>query len=413
MTTAVATASDRRALLRNRNFMFLMAGRTTSNAGRSARVFARAWLTLETTNSPFLLGVVTSSLSWPMLFMPFVGGVLADRIDRRKLLLFTEFSLAVLWTAVSIDIMLGWIHWSHLVVSGILSGVIQSLGRPGHDAMVGTVVPKEQIPAAGAFDNAAEHWPRDIGLLVATLSIPFVGTGGIFWATAILQTITFITLLMFKWDAKEMQEVQAKNRETSARGNFIDGLKHVKGEPVVLGLVLIAASASLFAGGHGFMLPIFARDILGGGQQTLGTMMIVQTLGTSLGAALVLMFINRGGRGKFLLAAIALYVAFLIGFAQSRILFLSLGLLFCMGLSSTVTRTVMMTILQIMSPNHLRGRIMSLRVTVGGLGWIGTLILGGMAEVIGVPNTVIVSGIVYMVVAILLYLQFRPLWRLN
>ena len=97
--------------LKRRNFALLMAGRTSSNMGRSMRVFARAWLVLEITGSPFLLGVVTASLSLPSMFMPFLAGVLADRMDRRKLLIYTEFLLVVLWSAVALDITLGYIQW--------------------------------------------------------------------------------------------------------------------------------------------------------------------------------------------------------------------------------------------------------------------------------------------------------------
>jgi MFS family permease len=151
--------------LKSRNFALLMAGRASSNMGRSMRVFARAWLVLEITDSPFLLGVVTASLSLPSMFMPFLAGILADRMDRRKLLIYTEFLLVVVWTAVAVDITLGYIEWWHLSVSAVLSGMIQSFGRTGHQAILANLVAKDELHRAVAIDSVVQHWPNAGGLL--------------------------------------------------------------------------------------------------------------------------------------------------------------------------------------------------------------------------------------------------------
>ena len=162
----------------------------TQTLGMGMQFLVIGWLVLEITGSPFLLGVVTASLALPTMFMPFFAGVLADRIDRRKLLLYTEFMLVVLWVAVSVDITLGYIEWWHLAVSAILSGMIQSFGRTGHQAILGNVVPKEELARAVAIDSVAQHWPNAGGLLMATLIIGMIGTGGVFWFTAFGQLIT-------------------------------------------------------------------------------------------------------------------------------------------------------------------------------------------------------------------------------
>ena len=104
------------------NFRLLWMGRFTSNMGRMLRVVIRGWMVYELSHSALIMGVVVSSLFWPMLCMPLFGGVLADRFDRRKLLLVTETSLVVLWAAVSLLITLGLIHWWHFIASSIVSG---------------------------------------------------------------------------------------------------------------------------------------------------------------------------------------------------------------------------------------------------------------------------------------------------
>ena len=406
---AVAVPSTRAKifnLLKRRNFALLMGGRFSSNMGRSMRVFARAWLVLELTNSPFLLGVVTASLSWPMLFMPFLGGVLADRIDRRKLLIYTEFALVLLWTAVAIDVTAGYIQWWHLMISAILSGMIQSIGRPGHQAMLGTVVSKEELPTAVAIDSAADHWPRAVGLLLATVFIGTIGTGGVFWITAVSQLMTGITILLFKW---EKQSIEAAKK--SIRGNLLEGLKYVRGEPLILGLVLIAATASLFGGAIQFLMPFFARDILDVGVQGLGILMLFSTVGVSLGSLAIVTLSNMPRRGLLLLGAVVMGTLFRIGFSQSEIFFLSLGFVFGIGIVQTINRTFIQMILQMLAPDQLRGRVMGLQVSIQGLSWMGVLALGALAEFVGAATTVVIGASVSGLVAVGIFVAMPQLRR--
>ena len=114
------------------NYRLLFAGRVTSNMGRTMRVFARAWLVYELTGSPLRMGIAVSALSWPMLFMPLIGGIVADRVDRKKLLLWTESLLVFLWAAVALLISLGLFQWWYFIISAVSSGMIQSFGRTGH-----------------------------------------------------------------------------------------------------------------------------------------------------------------------------------------------------------------------------------------------------------------------------------------
>ena len=391
--------------LRRRDFALLMAGRTSSDMGRSMRVFARAWLVLEITGSPFLLGVVTASLSLPSMFMPFFAGVLADRIDRRKLLICTEFLLVVLWVAVSIDITLGYVEWWHLAVSAILSGVIQSFGRTGHQAILANLVKKDELPRAVAIDSVVQHWPNAGGLLLATLIIGVIGTAGVFWITAAGQLITGITLLLMHWEQDQPPEA----RKRSILNNFTEGLHYIRGESVLLGLILIGAAATLFGGAIQFLMPFFARDILGVGAQGLGILLLSSTLGVSFGSILVMSVSNIKHRGLLLLGAVVLGTLFRIGFSQSELFYLSLVLSFGMGMFNTLRMTMLQMIMQLVSPDHLRGRVMSLRVSIMGLSWIGVLVLGALAEVIGAANTVLVGAIVSGTVSAVIFAKMKSL----
>ena len=367
-----------------------MAGRTSSNMGRSMRVFARAWLVLEITGSPFLLGVVTASLSLPSMFMPFLAGVLADRMDRRKLLIYTEFLLVVLWSAVALDITLGYIQWWHLSVSAILSGMIQSFGRTGHQAILANLVERDELHRAVAIDSVVQHWPNAGGLLMATLVIGTIGTGGVFWVTAFGQLITGITLLLMHWQYAELPEAATK----SVRSNLMEGFKYIRGESVLLGLIL---------------MPFFARDILGVGARGLGVLLLFSTLGVSFGSIIVMGVSGIPRRGLLLLGAVIFGTLFRVGFSQSEIFYLSLGLVFGMGIFNTLRMTMVQMMMQLMAPDHLRGRVMSLRVSMQGLSWIGVLALGGLAEFVGAATTVLIAAVVSGLVSVVIFSRMRSL----
>ena len=390
--------------LRNRNFALLMAGRTTSNMGRSMRVFARAWLVLELTGSPFLLGLVTASLAWPTMFLPFFAGVLADRIDRRKLLLYTEFLLVVLWAAVSVDIMLGYVEWWHLMVSAILSGMIQSVGRTGHQAILGNVVAKVDLPKAVALDSVAQHWPNAVGYLLATVFIGSIGVAGVFWITTFGQLVTGITLLLMHW--KYEQPTEAREGRSFQR-DFIDGFKYIRGESVLLGLILIGAAATLFGGAIQFLMPFFARDILDVGAQGLGVLLLFSSLGVSIGSLVVVSVSNIPRRGLLLMLAVILGTLIRVGFSQSEIYYLSLGLVFGMGMFNTLRMTMVRMIMQLMTPDHLRGRVMALQVSIQGLSWIGVLAMGGLAEIVGASDTVLIGALVSGFVSLVIFARMR------
>ena len=387
-----------------------MAGRTTSNIGRSMRVFARAWLVLEITNSPFLLGVVTASLALPEMIMPFFAGVVADRVDRRKLLLYTEFLLVVLWVAVSVDITLGYVEWWHLSVSAILSGMIQSFGRTGHQAILGNVVDKEDLPKAVALDAIAQQWPNAGGLLLATLIIGTIGVSGVFWITAFGQLVTGITLLMMHWKYEAPTE---ERRARSFKRDFIEGIKYVRGETVLFGLVLIGATATIFGGATQFLMPVFARDILGVGANGLGLLMLLSTLGVSFGSLVVVSVSNIPRRGLLLLVAVILGTLVRVGFSYSEIFYLSLGLAFAFGITNTLRMTMVRMIMQLMAPDHLRGRVMSLQVSMMGLSWIGVLALGALAEFVGAANTMAIGAVVSGVISVAIFIRMAALRNFN
>ena len=400
------------AAFEHHNFRLLWVGRFSSNIGRMLRVFLRGWMVWQLTGSPLLMGVVVSSITWPMLFMPFIGGVVADRMDRRKLLIITETLLVILWAVVSLLLSLGMIEWWHFIFSSVVSGVIQSFGRPGHLAMVADVVDKETLPNAVALDTAAQTWPGAVGPAIGVLLIPVIGVAGGFWLTTVTQLITVVTILKLDWTVKD----RSGETQTSASSSFLEGFRHVRGEPVLLGLLTLGICSALFAQSYSFLLPVFADEILGLGGDTrgvqgLGVLLTGSAIGASIGSVIAVALSNFQRRGWLLLVAVMLFSLLIMAFSRSELFWLSFVLLFVMRIMGTVTQTTYMTAMQLLAPDHLRARVLSLRVFTMGLSPFGVLIMGTLAEpsLLGVPNSVLLGGAVYGVVSLILFASMPTL----
>lgn len=389
------------------NYRLLFTGRVTSNMGRTMRVFARGWLVYELTDSPLLMGIAVSALSWPMLFMPLIAGIVADRVDRKKLLLWTESLLVLLWASVALLITLDVFQWWYFIISAVTSGVIQSFGRTGHEAMIGSVVQKQHLGNAVALDSISQTWPRIAGPAVGAVLIAFIGVDGLFWLTAGGQLITVLTLVLIRWEP----QVQLADKQSVGR-NVIEALSHIRGESVIVALVVLGLFSSLFAGSHHFLMPIFADGILGVGAQGLGVLMTASALGGAFGSIIVLMASNaRRGRGLLLAAMVIVKTLALLTFSQSNLFPISLVALFGLGASQIMFMTLLTMTMQQLAPDHLRGRIMSLRVVTHGLSPIGVLIMWSLAEVRGAQDTVLIGGILYGVTALIIFALVPTLRR--
>lgn len=417
------------------NFRWLFAGRVASQIGRMMRVFLRAWMVLELTDSPLLMGIVVSSLSWPMLVLPFIGGALADRVDRRRLLLWTETLLTILWAVIALQVAMAAfefgpeplrIRWWHFIISSFLSGIIQSIGRPGHMAMVGSVVDRRRLPSAVALDSIADTWPGVAGPSLAAGAVWLVGGPWQHWGpwlfgfTSVAQGFTALAIFKMTWTPQ--MNVSRGRRPTSVWRDFTDSLALVRSHPVLLPLIAMSLVFVIFANGAGFLLPFFARDVLGLGKDrgaaALGLLSTAQTLGSATGAFLNVMLVNLHNRGRLLLVVGLTNALTIAAFSQSRVLILSALLIALSAGSSVFFRTSQRMLLQRFAPDEMRGRIMAMDAFQQGLSPIGVLIWGLFAEVlqnrygtvVGTQTTWLISGLMYAVVLILFF-TFVPALR--
>ena len=387
------------------NYRLLFAGRVTSNMGRTMRVFARAWLVYEMTESPLRMGIATSALAWPMLFMPLFGGIVADRVDRKKLLLVTESILVVLWSVVALLITLGLFEWWYFIISAVISGVIQSFGRPGHQAMIGSVVDSKRLGNAVALDSVSETWPRIVAPALGAVLIGVIGIDGLFWLTALGQFVTLITILYIRWEPSKIKV------PSNIGNNIFEAIQHIRKENIIMALVMLGLLSSLFAGSYNFLLPIFADSIFNVGENGLGILMTVGALGGALGSIIVVAASNsRRHRGLILVIISIIKTLALMAFSQAQIFPIAILAMFFMGSTQVMFMTMVTIAMQQLAPDHLRGRIMSLRVIFMGFSPFGVLIMGTIAEIHGASNTVLIGAILYGITSMLV-LTLTPTLR--
>jgi MFS family permease len=398
--TAGETAAPRRfSALRNRNFALLWIGLIISNSGSWMQNVAQGLLVYELTHSPFWLGVVAFARAVPMIVLPPMGGVIADRTQRLKLLKVTQtFSLlvaAVLATLVGLGVVQVW----QIVVLSFLSGAVNAFDQPTRQALLPDLVKREDLTNAIALNSAAWQGSALFGPSLAGLVIAVSSLAVAFYLNAVSFLAVVIALFLMR-GVPERSGGPRRNR--GLLDDLAEGLRYAGKTRLVLTLLVMAAITSIFGRSYQQLMPVFAREVLGRGATGLGLMMSAPGAGTLVGATVLGALGDLRRKGVVFFAGIFALSLLLIGFTLSRSFVLTVGILFLVGVVSIVFSTMLTTMLQLTAPAQMRGRVMSLvTVTMQGLNPVGALLIGALATAIGTPRAVALGVAVVMVAALL------------
>ncbi len=389
--------------LKHRNFRLFLSGQAISLVGTWMQSLAQGWLVLKLTNSAFYLALVQAMSSLPILFFSLLGGVVADRVDKRRLLLLTQALSLALALALGVMVSLGQVQlWHVLVIAGLL-GVVNTFDVPGRQSFIIEMVGREDLMNGIALNSAVFNGARIIGPAIAGLLISAVGIAACFYINALSYVAIIIMLGMMRLDRPE-----EKPKPRPVLKELHEGLIYVRKTPVVLYFTLMVAITSLFAIPYIALMPIFARDILHIGAKGLGVLMGCAGVGALIGALSLATFGGSGRRG--LTAFLAAFISSLaiLGFSFSRVPLLSYALLMVIGWGMITQLATVNTAIQQEVPDELRGRVMSLYVLVF-LGFvpIGNLIIGTLAHYAGTPHAVAAGAIVCLVTYSVLLVSAR------
>jgi len=361
--------------LRNRNFRLFWSGNFLSNIGTWMQNVAQGWLVLELTNSPFWLGVVGFAGSIPFLFFTLLGGVIADRVDKRRLLVVTQTAMMVLAFALAA---LAWLRvitvWEVAVIA-FLNGTALSMNAPSYQAMVPRLVPREDLTNAIALNSAQFNMSRIVGPTLGGYAMVLLGVAGNFF----LNGVSFLAVLWALFRIRYPDEKLSKHESiwASLRGGFA----YLHGERQMRILVWMTVAVSLFGIPFLTFIPYFAKDQLHAGASGLGWLLACSGTGAVLGAVTVAVMGVIRHRGKLLTVAGLFFFTAIICFSYSRIFALSECLAFCEGFSGILMISCFNVSIQHLSSDEMRGRIMSIYTTSFlGLPPLGALMAGEMSR---------------------------------
>ncbi|MEH1920570.1 MFS transporter [Nostoc sp.] len=396
----------------SRNFRLYYTGQAISLIGTSMTQVATSWLVYRLTDSPWLLGLVGFASQIPTLVLIPLGGIIADRTNRHRILLVAQAlgmlqSLALTWLALS-----GTINVWQIAFLGVLQGIINAFDIPTRQAFLPETVSKENLGNAIALYSSLVSVSLMVGPAIAGLLIAAVGSGLCFLLDSISYIAVIIALLAMNLAPKKAVISTHKPLEDlKASFNYAFGFLPIRS--VMIG----SALASCVWGFYLALGPIFAKDILQGGPNTFGFLMTASSLGTLAGGIYLTKHSNVLESGKVLALGIGFMGVSLIVFALSRVFWLSLLSLFAAGFSFILQLIAGRTLLQLLVTDENRGQITGLYVMAStGAFAIGNLIAGALASKIGSSNTVILGASICIAGSILFMQQissFRDLIRLN
>ena len=376
------------------------------NIGAWMATTAQGWLVLGLTNSAGALGVTSAAATAPVLFLSLFAGVLADRIDRRRILVGAQLAGASIALVLAILTTTDRVEYWHVVVLAFLAGSSTALATPAFQAVVSTIVPRAAIGNAVALNSAQFNLSRILGPMAAGLAIAAGGLALAFWANAAALLLVGLVLATLPLSSPaEFGRVEA-----SLWSNLMDGFRFVRGDRTVSVLLLLAAVPAIFLLNYMALLPLFARDILGIGAGGLGLLTAAIGIGALVGALGVAVLRPGGGSGRLLIAGLAIGSLALVVFGTSTWLPLSIAALAVLGACQVAYYATTNTLLQILVPGRLRGRVLSLYIlTSWGCIPIGNLLAGAVAERFGAMVALAGGGIITLVVLAVVVVAYPPL----
>jgi len=375
--------------LRHRNFQLFFGGQLISLIGTWMQNIAQDWLVYRLTGSSLLLGTVAFASQIPIFLLAPVSGIVADRWNRHRIVIATQSASMFLALTLATLTLSGRIRiWEIMVIASLL-GVVNAFDIPARQAFLIDMVGRDDLLNAIALNSSMFNSARIIGPAIAGILVASVGEGWCFFANGISYIAVITGLLLMRLTRKG--ELQKKG---SALENMIEGFRFARHTAPVRALLLLIGVVSLAAMPYTVLMPIFAGRILLGGARQLGMLMGATGIGALLGALTLASKADVKGLGKWVWIAATGFGTSLILFTLSRHLWLSMALLVPTGFGMMVQMGATNTLLQVMVPDRLRGRVMSLySMMFIGMGPIGALIGGAIAARIGAPWTVAVGGV--------------------
>lgn len=378
-----------------RDFRILWFGAFTSTVGTWMQKVAQSWLIFELTRSSFYLGLDDFLGQLPILLLTLVGGVVADRHDRRHLLIGSQYvQMATAFTLAAL-VLAGQVRIWHILALSFTTGLAQAFGGPAYQALVPSLVERKDLPNAIALNSIQFNLARVIGPLLAGITLALYGAAICFGLNGLSFLVVILALLSLR--VRHIRPAERKPMLQELQG----GLSYVRGQPAIVALTVLAFLTTFLGLPLLTFLPIFAREIFGGGVGRYSEMMAYSGMGAVIGALVTAWLGRFRHMGLTLLVMQFAFGALVAAFALSRIGWLSNLLLFLDGAALIMVFSLTASLVQLVVPDHLRGRVVSIYMVAfrGGMP-LGSLWGGYAASLTSAPFVLAVNGALVSLVAL-------------
>jgi MFS family permease len=382
--------------LKHRNFRLFVSGQAISLVGTWMQNVAQSWLVYRLTGSALLLGWIGFLSQAPVFLLAPLGGMVADRSVRHRLVIATQTAQMILAFALAALTLGGTVRVWHVGVLAALGGMVSAFDLPARQSFLVEMVGREDLANAIALNSTLFNGARAVGPAVAGVVVAAIGEGWCFLVNGLSFLAVIAGLCLMSLPPR-----RARAETGSPRRDLIEGMRFAWRSAPIRSLLLLVGAVSLFGAPYTILMPVFAARTAPGGPRTLGVLMGAVGIGAIAGAVSLAMRLSVRGLGRWAARAAAGLGAALVLFAASRWLWLSAPVLVVVGFTMMVQMAAVNTLLQSMVPDLLRGRVMALYAMMNmGMTPFGALLLGALAHGAGAGPAVAAGGAACLVAAL-------------
>jgi MFS family permease len=381
-----------------RDFRVLWFGAFASTVGTWMQKVAQSWLIIELTESaltPLYLGLDDFLGQLPILLFTIIGGVIADRHDRRQLLLGSQYVQMAAAFILAMLAFFGQVQIWHILVLSFSTGIAQAFGGPAYQSLVPSLVHKRDLPNAIALNSIQFNLARVFGPLLSSTTMAAFGAAACFGLNGLSFLVVIVALMSLT--VKHLPPAERKPMLEEMKGGFT----YARSEPTIVALTVLASMTTFLGLPLLTFLPVFAREVFRGDMGTYSWMMAFSGAGAVIGALVVAWLGRFRHMGLTLLMVQVVFGALIAGFALSRVFWLSNLLLFAAGACLLCVFSMTASLVQLIVPDHLRGRVMSIYMVAfrGGMP-LGSLASGYAASLTSAPAVLAINGGLVSLVAV-------------
>lgn len=390
--------------LRYRNFQLFFYGQIVSLIGTWVQNIGQGWLVLSLTNSAFLLGLLTAVQFIPMMLFSLHAGVFVDRYPKRKILLLTQSSLAILAAVLGLLTGLHIVKYWHVLILALLSGIVNSIDMTARQTFYVDLVGKKDLMNAISLGSSTFNLARIIGPAIAGILIAKLGYAIGFY----LNALSFVPVIVAIYFIRPENVISnLKNLSGNINKDILEGINYVKKSPIIMLSLSLLTVINIFALNFNVLVPVFVKDVLKMGSGEYGFIMSAMGLGALIGSVILASISHRGVKNYYIFGGALFLSIFLILFGIQKSALISSVMIALAGIAMIVYLNSTNTTLQVNSEDRFRGRVMGFYSLVfGGFTPIGSMYAGTLSQYLGSGLTFIISGVITLSVTVFFYFSW-------